>query len=45
MKFSRYNPYPISRNPVYAKNGMVAILQPLAAQAGSGYIEKRRKCD
>lgn len=28
------NPYPISRNTVYSKNGMVATSQPLAAQAG-----------
>ncbi|GGH71468.1 gamma-glutamyltransferase [Compostibacillus humi] len=40
MKFSRYNPYPISRNPVYAKNGMVATSQPLAAQAGLDILKK-----
>ncbi len=28
------NPYAISRKPVYARNGMVATSQPLAAQAG-----------
>lgn len=29
-----YNPYPSQRMTVYAKNGMVATSQPLAAQAG-----------
>ncbi len=29
-----YNPYPSRRSLVYAKNGMVATSQPLAAQAG-----------
>lgn len=28
------HPYPSTRMPVYAKNGMVATSQPLAAQAG-----------
>lgn len=35
MKFdSLYNPYEAKRMAVYAKNGMVATSQPLAAQAG-----------
>ena len=29
-----YNPYPSRRSTVYAKNGMVATSQSLAAQAG-----------
>ncbi|WP_349305584.1 gamma-glutamyltransferase family protein [Bacillus sp. FJAT-49736] len=29
-----YQPYPSTRNTVFAKNGMVATSQPLAAQAG-----------
>ena len=35
-----YNPYPSMRHTVFAKNGMVATSQPLAAQAG---IEIMRK--
>ncbi len=35
-----YNPYPSTRHTVFAKNGMVATSQPLAAQAG---IEIMRK--
>lgn len=31
---SSYNPYSISRRPVYARNGMVATSQPLATNAG-----------
>jgi len=34
------NPYPISQKPVYAKNGMVATSQPLAAQAGLDILKK-----
>ncbi|MGZ4164496.1 MAG: gamma-glutamyltransferase, partial [Tumebacillaceae bacterium] len=29
-----HHPYTSQRNTVYAKNGMVATSQPLAAQAG-----------
>lgn len=34
------NPYPISQKPVYAKNGMVATSQPLAAQAGLDILKQ-----
>ncbi|MFC4023953.1 gamma-glutamyltransferase [Oceanobacillus longus] len=34
------NAYPISQKPVYAKNGMVATSQPLAAQAGLDMLKK-----
>ena len=34
------NPYSVSRNSVYAKNGMVATSQPLAAQAGLDILKK-----
>src|SRR3954451_25133600 len=37
---SLYNPYPSRRNTVYAKNGMVATSQPLAAQAGLDILKK-----
>ncbi|SEC82958.1 gamma-glutamyltranspeptidase / glutathione hydrolase [Paenibacillus sp. GP183] len=33
-------PYPSRRNTVYAKNGMVAASQPLAAQAGLDILKK-----
>ncbi|WZL73853.1 gamma-glutamyltransferase family protein [Clostridiaceae bacterium 35-E11] len=41
MKFDglKYN-YPSRRNAVYAKNGMVATSQPLAAQAGLDILKK-----
>ncbi|MFD1848688.1 gamma-glutamyltransferase [Oceanobacillus bengalensis] len=35
-----HNPYSISRQPIYAKNGMVATSQPLAAQAGLDILKK-----
>lgn len=35
-----YSPYPSKRNTVYAKNGMVATSQPLAAQAGLEILKK-----
>lgn len=35
-----YSPYPSQRNVVYAKNGMVATSQPLAAQAGLDILKK-----
>lgn len=34
------NPYPIKRNPAYAKNGMVATSQATAAQAGLEIMKK-----
>lgn len=34
------NPYPSQRNTVFAKNGMVATSQPLAAQAGLDILKK-----
>lgn len=37
---SDYHPYPSSRKPVYAKNGMVATSQPLAAEAGLEVLKK-----
>ena len=37
------NPYPLSRQSVFAQNGMVATSQPLAAQAGLEML-KRRQC-
>ncbi|MCM3360922.1 gamma-glutamyltransferase family protein [Niallia sp. MER TA 168] len=35
-----YNPYPSQRNTVFAKKGMVATSQPLAAQAGLEILQK-----
>lgn len=35
-----YSPYTSQRNVVYAKNGMVATSQPLAAQAGLDILKK-----
>ncbi|RDI40102.1 gamma-glutamyltransferase family protein [Falsibacillus pallidus] len=35
-----YHPYPSQRNTVFAKNGMVATSQPLAAQAGLEILQK-----
>jgi len=35
-----YHPYPSRRATVYAKNGMVATSQPLAAQAGLDILKK-----
>ncbi|BCJ87611.1 gamma-glutamyltransferase family protein [Effusibacillus dendaii] len=35
-----YQPYPSRRTPVYAKNGMVAASQPLAAEAGLAILRK-----
>ncbi|WP_181014089.1 gamma-glutamyltransferase, partial [Paenibacillus xylanivorans] len=35
-----YQPYPSYRVPVYAKQGMVATSQPLAAQAGLDVLKK-----
>jgi gamma-glutamyltranspeptidase/glutathione hydrolase len=41
LKFdSLVNPYPRTRNPIYAKNGMVATSQPLAANAGLDILKK-----
>ena len=42
MAYSKYShsPYAISREPVYAKNGMVATSQPLASQAGLDILKK-----
>ncbi|OZU88164.1 gamma-glutamyltransferase [Virgibacillus indicus] len=34
------SPYPVTRNATYAKNGMVATSQPLAAQAGLDILKK-----
>jgi len=34
------NPYPSARNVIYARNGMVATSQPLAAQAGLDILKK-----
>ncbi|WP_373893461.1 gamma-glutamyltransferase [Virgibacillus natechei] len=34
------HPYPVTRNATYAKNGMVATSQPLAAQAGLDMLKK-----
>ncbi|HHX00443.1 MAG TPA: gamma-glutamyltransferase family protein [Acholeplasmataceae bacterium] len=35
-----YNPYPATRNLLYAKNGVVATSQPLAAQAGLDILKQ-----
>ncbi|MCM3024054.1 hypothetical protein [Heyndrickxia ginsengihumi] len=35
-----YHPYSSTRNTVFAKNGMVATSQPLAAQAGLEMLQK-----
>lgn len=35
-----YNPYPLTRNSVFANKGMVATSQPLAAQAGLEMLKK-----
>ncbi|MBM7837437.1 gamma-glutamyltranspeptidase/glutathione hydrolase [Alkalihalobacillus xiaoxiensis] len=35
-----YHPYPSTRQPVYAKKGMVATSQPLAAQAGLDILKQ-----
>ena len=35
-----YNPYPSHRSVIYAKNGMVATSQPLAAQVGLDILKK-----
>lgn len=35
-----YHPYPSSRKPIYARNGMVATSQPLAAQGGLDVLKK-----
>ncbi|SDF71682.1 gamma-glutamyltransferase family protein [Sporomusa acidovorans] len=41
MKFDAlYNPYPSRRSVVYARNGMVATSQALAAQAGLAILRK-----
>jgi len=41
LKFdSLVNPYPRTRNPIYAKNGMVATSQPLAANAGLEILKR-----
>ncbi len=41
MKFDpNHYPYPSKRQCVYAKNGMVATSQPLAAQAGLDILKK-----
>ncbi|MCL2559722.1 MAG: gamma-glutamyltransferase family protein [Turicibacter sp.] len=37
---SLVNPYPRTRNPIYAQNGMVATSQPLAANAGLEILKK-----
>lgn len=37
---SLVNPYPAARYPIYAKNGMVATSQPLAANAGLDILKK-----
>lgn len=34
------SPYPVGRHSTYAKNGMVATSQPLAAQAGLDILRK-----
>uniref|UniRef100_UPI00403F5945 gamma-glutamyltransferase family protein n=1 Tax=Oceanobacillus sp. FSL W7-1281 TaxID=2921698 RepID=UPI00403F5945 len=36
----KFNPYAIARESVYAKKGMVATSQPLAAEAGLGILKK-----
>ncbi|WP_067728991.1 gamma-glutamyltransferase [Oceanobacillus damuensis] len=40
FRTNQSNPYPLSQKPVYAKNGMVATSQPLAAQAGLEILKK-----
>ncbi|TDL84629.1 gamma-glutamyltransferase, partial [Vibrio vulnificus] len=41
MKFdATYNPYTSQRNVIYAKSGMVATSQPLAAQVGLEILKK-----
>ena len=41
MKFDpQYYPYPSRRSVTYAKRGMVATSQPLAAQAGLDMLKK-----
>lgn len=35
-----YCPYPMRRKPIFARNGMVATSQPLAAQAGLDILKK-----
>lgn len=35
-----YHPYPSQRMTVFAKNGIVATSQPLAAQAGLEVLKK-----
>lgn len=37
---NKSNPYPVTRHATYAKNGMVATSQPLAAQAGLEILKK-----
>ncbi|WP_152655303.1 gamma-glutamyltransferase [Oceanobacillus sp. CFH 90083] len=37
---NHFNPYPIARESVYAKKGMVATTQPLAAEAGLEMLKK-----
>ena len=37
---STYNPYTSLRNTIFAKNGMVATSQPLAAAAGLGILQQ-----
>lgn len=37
---SVYHPYPSARKPIYARNGMIATSQPLAAQAGRDILKK-----
>lgn len=37
---SLYYPYPSMRHSIYAKRGMVATSQPLAAQAGLEILKK-----
>ena len=38
-----YQPYPSYRVPVYAKKGIVATSQPLAAQAGLDVLKRRQR--
>lgn len=36
----KFNPYAIARESIYAKKGMVATSQPLAAEAGLEILKK-----
>lgn len=40
FSFSQYNPYPSQRSAVYAREGMVAASQPLAAEIGRDMLAR-----